>query len=93
TIPHPGYAPHYYIEQRQVERYFKDVIKELYEDQGGQAPTMNVILFLAADAQKNDKQEKEIKDYVSFFKGRYKVIRGLNQIKGASSIPTPDEPE
>ncbi|CAA6697692.1 MULTISPECIES: hypothetical protein, partial [unclassified Lentimonas] len=93
TIPHPGHPPHFYIEQRQVERYFKDVIKELYEGRGGQAPTMNVILFLAADAQKNDKQEKEIKDYVSFFKGRYKVIRGLNQIKGASSTPAPDEPE
>ena len=93
TNLHPRHQPRYDIEQQQVERYFKDLVNELYDDRGRKTPTMNVVLFLAADAKSDEKQEKEINAHVRFFKGSYKVIRGLNQIKGASSMTTPDESE
>jgi hypothetical protein len=82
---HPGGAPGYYIEKRDVESYFRKLVKKLYADQGGANPSINIILFLAGDETFSEDKEDELKDYTRFFDGKYRVIRGLEEIKSASS--------
>jgi len=83
--PHPGYEPHYYIEEDKVEDYIDDVVDVLYKDNGTDPPSMNVVLFLAGDEQFSDAREESLKDYVRFFSGEYRIIRGLSGIKSAAS--------
>lgn len=73
------------IDQRAVERYFRDLVKVLYEDKGGTFPSINIILFLASDEAFSEKQEEALKDYTRFFEGKYRIIRGLDQIQEARS--------
>lgn len=73
------------VEQRDVERYFKDLLDVLYEDQGQTPPSINVVLFLAGDEAFSKEQEDRLKDYTRFFRGRHRIIRGLDEIKRAQS--------
>lgn len=82
---HPGHQPNHYIAERDVVRYFKDLVKTIYQDRGGEAPSVNVVLFLAGDEKYPENKEEQLDDYVDEFGGDYRVIRGLNEIKGASS--------
>ena len=82
---HPGHQPQYYEEARQVERYFRKLLDVLYTDKGTQEPSINVVLFLAGNEEMRVEWEKSLKDYVRFFNGKYRIIRGLDEIKSASS--------
>ena len=82
---HPGWQPIYYEEARQIEGYFKKLIDVLYTDRGTQEPSINVVLFLAGNEEMRVEWEKSLKDYVRFFNGKYRIIRGLDEIKSASS--------
>lgn len=83
--PHPGMEPHYYHEPRTVERYFDDIVEELYEKNGSKKPSVNVILFLAGDEELSKKEEDNVDDYVDHFSGKYRIVRGLDEITSARS--------
>lgn len=76
---------HISIEQRDVERYFKDLLDVEYEDKNQTPPSINVVLFLAGDENFSEAQEDKLKDYTRFFDGKYRIIRGLDQIQSARS--------
>ena len=82
---HPGFRPVYWRDTRDVERYFKKLIDVLYEDKDRERPTVNVILFLAGDEEMRDAWEDQLGDYVDFFRGDYRIIRGLDEIESARS--------
>ena len=82
---HPGHRPSHEISDRLVSKYFKDLTKTLYDNQNKKAPSINVILFLAGDEDFPDQAEDQLKDYVRDFSGKYRVIRGLNEITSARS--------
>ena len=82
---HPGWQPAYWRDTREVEKYFRDLIDALYTDKGGATPSLNVVLFLAGDEEMRDSWEDRLDDYVDFFGGKYRIIRGLDEIKSASS--------
>lgn len=82
---HPGHGPSYERDTREVEKYFRELIDVLYTDKGGVKPSLNVILFLAGDEEMRDQWEDQLDDYVDFFGGKYRIIRGLDEIKSASS--------
>lgn len=84
-VQHPGWQPAYWRESREIERYFKDVIDVLYTDKGGVKPSVNVILFLAGDEEMREEWEDQLDDYADFFDGKYRIIRGLDEIKSARS--------
>ena len=48
-------------------------------------PSVNVVLFLANDEVFAKEDEKRLKEYVRFYRGKYRVIRGENEIKSARS--------
>ncbi|MDQ8195522.1 hypothetical protein QEH59_13900 [Coraliomargarita sp. SDUM461004] len=83
--PHPGWQPAYWVDERDVEKYFSKVIDTLYTDKGGQAPSINVILFLAGDEKFSNDAEKSLNSYVRSFSGKNRVIRGEDEIKSARS--------
>ncbi|WP_269526393.1 hypothetical protein [Coraliomargarita parva] len=87
TVGHPGYKPVKYMEQRDVEKYFKELIKTLYEERSGKNPSINIILFLAGDENFSEAREDNLKDFVRFFDGKYRIIRGENEIKSAATAP------
>ncbi len=82
---HPGRQPGYFIEVKEIEKYFKRLKEVLYTDKNAKDPSLNVVLFLAGDEEFNKQKEDQLKDYTRFFSGKYRVIRGLDEIKSASS--------
>jgi hypothetical protein len=84
-VKHPGWQPAYVYDPRQVSRYFEKLIDTLYKDQGAPEPSINVVLFLAGDEEMRKDWEDKLDDYVDFFHGKYRIIRGLNEIKSARS--------
>lgn len=83
--PHPGWQPHYFFEARELVRYFRGLINVLYADKGGVTPSVNVVLFLAGDEEMRKEWEDDLNDYVRFFGGRYRIIRGLDEIRRSRS--------
>ncbi len=82
---HPGGRPRHFIDQRSVEKYLKELVKILYDNKGSEPPSINVVLFLAGDEVLKEEHEDALKDYVRFFSGKHRVIRGLNEITAAST--------
>lgn len=83
-IPEP-YPPAKYIEERNLKDYFDDLVKDIYENKGGNAPSLNVVLFLAGNEKVSEERENELKDFVRDFNGDYRIIRGEDEIKRARS--------
>ena len=84
--PHPGGGPgHTDVEPRHVEKYFKQVMEQLYLNREQQPPSLNVVLFLAGDETYEKRWQDELKSYVRFFRGKSRIIRGENEIKSARS--------
>lgn len=82
---HPGWRPAYWREPGEIEKYFKAVVDVLYTNKGGVKPSVNVILFLAGDEEMREEWEDQLDDYADFFRGKYRIIRGLTEIKSARS--------
>ena len=82
---HPGWRPTYYLESREIEKYFKKVVDNLYTNKGSEKPSINVILFLAGDEEMRKEWEYQLDDYTDFFQGKYRIIRGLDEINEARS--------
>lgn len=82
---HPGWRPDYFLESREIEKYFKKVVDILYTNKGSEKPSVNVILFLAGDEEMRKEWEDQLDDYTEFFRGKYRIIRGFDEIKSARS--------
>jgi hypothetical protein len=82
---HPGFQPNYISRLRDVEQYFEEVVEQLYAEKGGEPPSVNVVLFLAGNEDLPKAREDRLDDYIRFFGGKYRIIRGLDEIKDAGS--------
>ena len=82
---HPGWRPNYFLESREIEKYFKKIVDILYTNKGSEKPSVNVILFLAGDEEMRKEWEDQLDDYTDFFRGKYRIIRGLDEINEARS--------
>lgn len=84
--PHPGSDPGYQlVKDSDVSKYFRKLVDELYENKEKPVPSVNVILFLAGDEAFSKGEEKLLDQYVRFFRGKKRVIRGEDEIKRARS--------
>ena len=79
---HPGDAPSFVIEPKEIEDYFEKVIGACYQYQ---EPSVNVILFLAGDEEFSDEWKKQLRKYVRFFNGDERIVRGADEISDAAS--------
>lgn len=83
---HPGHgAGHQQIDTKDVIKYFKALNAELYEDYNRTPPSVNVVLFLAGDEVYQPEWKKQLDQYVRFFRGKNRVIRGGAEIIDARS--------
>ena len=83
---HPGHGPgHQQVKDRDVSKYFRKLIDKLYEDHDKPVPSVNVVLFLAGDEVFSDAAKKQLDQYVRFFRGKNRVIRGEDEISSARS--------
>jgi hypothetical protein len=73
------------IDEREVEKYFDELVEVLYENKGGDPPSMNYVIFLAGDEEFPEREEDAIKDFVREFNGDFRVIRGLDEIRDAAT--------
>lgn len=80
--PHP---PHLWQDETGIRRYYHELMQQLYYDRNIKPPSINVILFLAGDEQFPQKREDKVKRFTSYFKGKYRILRGENEIRMASS--------
>jgi hypothetical protein len=85
TTKAPPQMPTVFFEVGDIKKYFKELSAVLYEERGGQAPSVNVVLFLSGDEKLKEEHEASLNDYVRFFSGKHRVIRGLNEIQSASA--------
>ncbi len=83
---HPGHGPgHQNVDPKDVQKYFKKLVAELYTNHDKQPPSLNVVLFLAGDEEFRPEWQKQLDQYVRFFKGKNRIIRGEDEIKSARS--------
>ena len=85
AVWHPGHTPAPLVDPRDVATYFKQLNRVLYDDQDKPIPSLNVVLFLAEDEAFSKQAEKQLKDYVRFYGGKSRIIRGEKEIKNARS--------
>ncbi len=82
--PHPPGGPgHQDINQERVIKYFKDLLQKKYSDRGVKPPSVNVVLFLAGDEAYRESWQLSLDQYIRFFKGKRRIIRGANEIISA----------
>ena len=84
-VRHPGHTPNPAVDPKDVAKYFKQLNTVLYEDHDKQIPSLNVVLFLAKDEAFSKQAEKQLRDYVRFYREKHRIIRGENEIKSARS--------
>jgi hypothetical protein len=83
---HPGHGPgRQQVKDSDVSKYFRKLIDKLYEDHDKPVPSVNVVLFLAGDEVFSDAAKKQLDQYVRFFRGKNRVIRGEDEISSARS--------
>jgi hypothetical protein len=85
TTSHPGHRPSHEIKDSDVAKYFRKLVDELYEKEGKPVPSVSVVLFLAGDEELREEWKNQLDEYVRFFRGKNRVIRGEDEIKSASS--------
>lgn len=72
------------ITASELERHFRQIVRELYTKKKKRAPSVNVLLLLAGDETLKPDQEDAIYDFTRTFKGKLRIIKGFNEIKTAA---------
>lgn len=88
-VPHAhqfGYEfrHHYPIKANELKRHFAQVVRELYTQKKQRIPSINILLFIAGDQTLPEAEVKRIKEFTRSFKGKLRIIQGLDEIKQAS---------
>ena len=84
-VQHPGATPNPIVDPKDVAKYFKALNRVLFDDRDKPIPSLNVVLFLAEDELFSKQAEKQLKDYVRFYRGKHRIIRGEKEINSARS--------
>ena len=80
---HPGHRPHPLIKPRDIRKYVTQLNEQLYQQFDKPVPSINVVLFLAEDEAFSNQAQQQLKDYVRFYKGKHRIIRGEKEIESA----------
>lgn len=77
TASHP-------IKASEMKSHLGQVVRELYTKKKKRIPSIHILLLLAGDHEISADQEKDIKEFTRTFKGKLRVVKGLNEIKAAA---------
>jgi hypothetical protein len=74
----------YPINASELKRHFGQVVRELYTNKKKQIPSIHILLLLAEDNEISMANEKNIEEFTRTFKGKLRIVKGLNEIKTAA---------
>ena len=74
----------YPIKASELKRHLMQVVRELYTKKKKRMPSIHVLLLLAGDKELSTAQEKSVEEFTRTFKGKLRIVRGLNEIKTAA---------
>ena len=83
--PPPPHPAHKWQDEKSIRRYYHELMQQLYHRKGEAPPSLNVILFLAGDEGFSNDKEAQVKRFTDFFNGKYRILRGQNEIRMAAS--------
>jgi hypothetical protein len=84
-VPPPPHPEHNWQDEKSIRRYYHELMQQLYHKQDRTPPSVNVILFLAGDEKFSQEKEAQVKRFTDYFKGKYRILRGQNEIGMAAS--------
>jgi len=68
------------IDEREIKGLFERLLRANYDQKGNSRPLVNVIVFKGEDEEVSREEEDFIDEYVDFFDGDYRVLKGLGKI-------------
>ena len=74
----------YPIKASELKRHFGQVVRELYTKKKKRIPSFHILLLLAGDSEISTAQEKQVEEFTRTFKGKLRIVKGLNEIKTAA---------
>lgn len=74
----------YPIKASELKRHFGQVARELYTKKKKRIPSIHILLLLAGDKELSTAQEKRVEEFTRTFKGKLRIVKGLNEIKTAA---------
>ena len=74
----------YPIKASELKRHFGQVVRELYTKKKKRIPSIHILLLLAGDSEISTAQEKSVEEFTRTFKGKLRIVKGLNEIKTAA---------
>ena len=72
------------IKASELKRHFGQVVRELYTKKKKRVPSIHILLLLAGDTELSTAQEKRVEEFTRTFKGKLRIVKGLNEIKTAA---------
>ncbi|MFP4493566.1 MAG: hypothetical protein ACLFRP_06735, partial [Puniceicoccaceae bacterium] len=77
---HPR-RPETEISENEMERFFERVLRMRYDQANQDRPVLNAVIFRGADEEWTDEAEEDVEDFVDFFEGDHRVLKGLGAIE------------
>jgi len=68
------------IEEKEMEGFFDRLLRQYYDQSGDDRPQLNAIIFKGEDEEVSREEEDKIDDFVDFFDGDYRILKGLGRI-------------
>ena len=72
------------IKSSELKRHFGQVVRELYTKKKKRIPSIHILLLLAGDNEISTAQEKQVEEFTRTFKGKLRIVKGLDEIKMAA---------
>lgn len=83
--PPPPHPAHKWQDEQSIRRYYHELMQEMFHKVDRTPPSVNVILFLAGDEDFSKEKEAQVKRFTDYFKGKYRILRGQDEIRMAAS--------
>ncbi len=68
------------ISERDMEQFFERILRMRYDLENQERPVLNAVIFRGADEEWTDEDEDDVDDFVDFFEGDHRVLKGLGAI-------------
>ncbi|MBC2602822.1 vWA domain-containing protein [Puniceicoccus vermicola] len=66
--------------EREVKQFFEQLMRLEYDQNSDERPVLNAIIFKGEDEDWSKEQDDAVDDFVDYFQGDYRVLKGLGAI-------------
>ena len=72
------------ISEREMESFFERLMRLEFDQNSDDRPVVNAIIFKGEDEEWTKQNDRDVDDFVDFFDGDYRVLKGLGAIDSGS---------